>query len=221
LSDPRLVGGARRDHNPTMNLNSKYFDRIRINPGGQRVEDAEAPPCEWRGCGRGGGYRAPKGRMREGEYHNFCLDHVREYNKSYNYFAGMADDDVAAYQRSASTGHRPTWTMGVNRAKGSAPAGNGHAWTAGFSDPFGIFGGAFRRHEAQSEPAKRPLKHLEQRSFRVLDLDGNETGAEIKARYKSLVKLLHPDANGGDRSSEDRLRQIIQAYHYLRSVGFC
>ena len=55
----------------------------------------------------------------------------------------------------------------------------------------------------------------------VPDLDGNETGAEIKARYKSLVKLLHPDANGGDRSSEDRLRQIIQAYHYLKAAGFC
>lgn len=204
-----------------MNLNSKYFDRIRINPGGEGVDNAEAPPCEWRGCGRAGGYRAPKGRMREGQYHNFCLDHVREYNRSYNYFAGMADDDVAAYQRSASTGHRPTWTMGVDHANGSASTTSGHVWAAGFSDSFGVFDGAFRRRQPETEPADRPLKNLERRSFRVLDLDGSETGTEIKARYKSLVKLLHPDANGGDRSSEDRLRQIIQAYHYLRSVGFC
>ena len=65
-----------------MNLNSKYFDRIRINPDGPAVSQADARPCEWDGCGRLGGYRAPKGRLREGEYHNFCLDHVREYNKS-------------------------------------------------------------------------------------------------------------------------------------------
>ena len=57
--------------------------------------------------------------------------------------------------------------------------------------------------------------------FANLDLDGDESGTEIKSRYKDLVKRLHPDANGGDRSSEDRLRQIIQAYHYLKAAGFC
>jgi len=203
-----------------MNLNSKYFDRIRISSAEERLGDAEASPCEWQGCGRIGGYRAPKGRLREGEYHNFCLEHVREYNKSYNYFAGMADDDVVAYQRAAATGHRPTWSMSADRPSAS-PSFSSRDWSSTFADPFGIFGGGFRRRETPAEPARRTLKHLEQRSFEVLDLDGSETGAQIKARYKSLVKLLHPDANGGDRSSEDRLRQIIQAYHYLRSVGFC
>lgn len=203
-----------------MDLSSKYFDRIRIKPAVSAVnDDANARPCEWTGCGRHGGYRAPKGRLHEGQYFNFCLDHVREYNRSYNYFAGMADDDVAAFQRSAATGHRPTWTMGVEPA-GAAFANRG-VWSTAFSDAFGVFGGAFRHRNPEREPERRPLKNLEQRSFRLLDLDGSETGDEIKARYKGLVKLLHPDANGGDRSSEDRLRQIIQAYHYLRSAGFC
>ena len=71
------------------------------------------------------------------------------------------------------------------------------------------------------ERERRPLKNLERRSFVALDLEGWEGASEIKARYKALVKRLHPDANGGDRSSEDRLRQIIQAYHYLKSAGFC
>ena len=88
-----------------MNLNSKYFDRIRINPDGD-VQTAVAPPCEWHGCTQAGGYRAPKGRHQEGKYFSFCLDHVREYNKSYNYFAGMGDEDIIAYQRSAATGPR-------------------------------------------------------------------------------------------------------------------
>ena len=168
-----------------------------------------------------GGYRAPKGRGHEGQYYNFCLDHVREYNKSYNYFAGMADAEIDDYQRSAATGHRPTWTMGVNRAGPARPRDPRFTWSAAFADPFGIFGGDAPRAEPKHEPERRPLRNLERRSFAALDLEGHETGSEIKARYKALVKRLHPDANGGDRSSEDRLRQIIQAYHYLRSVGFC
>jgi hypothetical protein len=205
-----------------MNLNSKYFDRIRIRPEQSAAPAADSAPCEWHGCEHLGGYRAPKGRGREGQYYNLCLDHVREYNKSYNYFAGMPNDDIVAYQRSAATGHRPTWTMGVNREE--FEPGRAHpnaAWAAAFADPFGIFGGSGARRSADAEAVRRPLKNLERRSFTVLDLEGDEGGVEIKARYKTLVKQLHPDANGGDRSSEDRLRQIIQAYHYLKAAGFC
>ena len=204
-----------------MNLNSKYFDRIRISPDESGVDDPATAPCEADGCAHLGGYRAPKGRGREGQYYNFCLDHVREYNKSYNYFAGMPDTDVAAYQRSAATGHRPTWTMGVNRAAGDAGADPRFAWASAFADPFGMFHGDIPRPQRPEETARRPLRNMERKSFAALSLDGHETAEEIKARYKMLVKQLHPDANGGDRSSEDRLRQIIQAYHYLRSVGFC
>jgi curved DNA-binding protein CbpA len=200
-----------------MNLNSKYFDRIRINGEGAAIPEVRS--CEWQGCTCAGGYRAPKGRNHEGQYFNFCLDHVREYNKSYNYFAGMQDDDVIAYQRSAETGHRPTWNMGVRNGD---PAARRQSFAHAFADPFGFFRGAPEgARKASPEPEARPLKNLERRSFSALDLDGHETAAEIKARYKELVKRLHPDANGGDRSSEDRLRQIIQAYHYLKSAGFC
>jgi hypothetical protein len=203
-----------------MNLNSKYFDRIRVRPARPAVSDGKPRPCEWHGCADVGGYRAPKGRNREGEYHNFCLDHVREYNKSYNYFAGMGDDAIMAYQRSAATGHRPTWKMGVEKT--AAPAREDfRAWQDAFTGPFGMFADAPQPHRAEPAPRQRPINNLAQKSFAALDLEGNEGGPEIKSRYKSLVKLLHPDANGGDRSSEDRLRQIIQAYHYLRSVGFC
>jgi curved DNA-binding protein CbpA len=207
-----------------MNLNSKYFDRIRINPDGPAVAETTVPACEWGGggCTSPGTHRAPKGRHHEGEYFHFCLDHVREYNKSYNYFAGMRDDDIAAYQRSAATGHRPTWNMGVNRSATAEDIAARRNWSAEqINDPFGFFGTGARKTTQEPQPEQRPLKNLERRSFAALDLDGHETGTEIKARYKELVKRLHPDANGGDRSSEDRLRQIIQAYHYLKSAGFC
>ncbi|MCP4382743.1 MAG: J domain-containing protein [Hyphomicrobiales bacterium] len=202
-----------------MNLNSKYFDRIRIKPNGARRAEAEEPStCEWAGCDKPGGYRAPKGRNREREYHDFCLEHVREYNKGYNYFAGMPDGDIADYQRSASVGHRPTWNVGVNR---NGQAEGKPAWTDAFIDPFGVFGPAQQDPAGGPAPESRPLGNFARRSFDTLDLEGTESGTQIKARYKELVKRHHPDANGGDRSLEDRLREIIQAYNYLKSAGFC
>ena len=62
-------------------------------------------------------HKAPKGRGREKDYWHFCIDHVREYNASYNYFAGMSDDEVLAYQKDALTGHRPTWKMGTGKRR--------------------------------------------------------------------------------------------------------
>lgn len=197
-----------------MKLNSKYFDRIRVRPATEAKP--ETPRCEWEGCDDAGGYRAPKGRHREGQFHNFCLDHVRAYNKSYNYFAGMPDDAVSAYQKSAATGHRPTWSM--NNAGKADPSG--FDWGAAFADPFGFFGGD-AGPQGPEQPRKRPIRNHERKSFAVLDLEGDEPAEEIKARFKSLVKQLHPDANGGDRSFEDRLREIINAYHYLKQAGFC
>lgn len=200
-----------------MKLDSKYFDGIRIKPA--KAEPKEAPRCEWRGCGNAGGYRAPKGRMREGQYFSFCLDHVRAYNKAYNYFSGMADDEIVAYRNASTTGHRPTWAMG---AKGGSLDDAAAAAAAGepVGDVFGLFDGLGREFEPE-KPKRRPLRNLERRSFAALDLEGSETAEDIKARFKALVKRLHPDANGGDRGSEDKLREIIQAYNHLKAAGFC
>src|SRR4029078_11797404 len=96
---------------------------------------------------------------REMQYSTLCMYHVREYNKSYNCFSGMKDDDVVAYQRSAATGHRPTWTMGVNY-DGEARIPPTAAWSAPFSDPFGIFGGGREQPRAPSEPERRPLRNV-------------------------------------------------------------
>ena len=150
------------------------------------------------------------GRLREGQYFCFCLDHVRAYNASYNYFNGMSDADVAQYQRDSIYGHRPTWTMGVKGQETSGEAPN-------FADPLGTFRAGVRRERA--EAAKQPRYGVAaMKSLGILGLDDTADAEAIKARYKELVKRLHPDANGGDRSREDRLREIIQAYKQLRAA---
>ena len=108
---------------------SKFFDSIRIKPNKlsakqQAQAREESAMCEWPECKNKGPHRAPKGRANDKEYWHFCLNHVREYNQSYNFFSGMNADAVARYQKDALTGHRPTWKMGANtsakKGKGSA-----------------------------------------------------------------------------------------------------
>ena len=195
-----------------MKLTSKYFDSIRVKPENDRSKQDDGPKCNWRGCANGGHFPAPKGRDKEGEYYLFCQDHVREYNKKYNYFVGMKEDDIIDYQKSASTGHRPTWSM-KDRGKGSgktARPGPEH-----IHDLHQFF------HEAEEEvPRKgRRLRNLERKSLGDLGLGASASKDEIKARYKELVKRHHPDLNGGDRDSEDKLREVISAYNYLKKVG--
>jgi hypothetical protein len=209
-----------------MKLESKLFDRIRIKPDEDPAPKDGSPPCEWVGCGSAGTHPAPKGRNREGEYHRFCIDHVRLYNKSYNYFAGMKDEAITDYQKDAQTGHRPTWTMGVN-PQGWKRGGEEATEAPRYDDAYFLLKRRGRFRAADAEPPKPPppqrrkLKNLERKSLELLDLGEEATGPEIKSRYKALVKRHHPDANGGDRSSEGRLQEIIQAYNYLKTAGLC
>ncbi|MGI6247110.1 MAG: J domain-containing protein [Pseudochelatococcus sp.] len=221
-----------------MNLNSRLFDRIRVRPRvAEEASSTDAVTCDHAGCNAPGLFRAPKGRGREKEYWNFCLEHVRAYNQSYNYFNGMSDSDVAAFQKDATIGHRPTWAMGVNpatreayRARRQEGAGRGESYAGGTAgsgawevdDSLGLFGA--RTAQARRAPTDDAHPRLSGTALKALDKLGLEAGADaetIKARYKLLVKRFHPDANGGDRSFEDRLQEILQAYNTLKAIGLC
>ena len=209
-----------------MDSDSKFFDKIRIKPRTAQKQPKvreEVAMCGWPDCKKPGLHRAPKGRGQERDYWNFCIDHVREYNANYNYFSGMSDDAVARYQKDALTGHRPTWKMGANSgSKGKAAPDD----LDGAADPFSVFselngrgrwrpgpGGA-----ADAKPETRKVFNAERKALQVMGLTGSATTEEIKSKYKALVKQHHPDANGGDRSTEDRLIEIIKAYNYLKTV---
>src|ERR1041385_1673049 len=176
-----------------MKFDSPLFDRIRVKPH--------------------------EGRTRENEYWRFCLDHVREYNHSYNYFSGMSEDAVMKYQKDAVTGHRPTWKMGT----GTRHAGGGDFGPHTPHDPFNMFrefGARSADTRTRTEP-QRTVRNAERKALHELGLEEGAGKVEIKARFKILVKRHHPDVNGGDKATEDKLREIIQAYNYLKSVGAC
>jgi DnaJ domain len=199
-----------------MKLDSKYFDRIRVKPSEESAMRDRVPPCEWPGCTKPGRHKAPKGRGQDNAFHHYCAAHVAEFNKSYNYFAGMKDDEIKSWHKSAATGHRPTWKLGENSwaaNSGSKRVRNG----ASVKDPLGLFG----RDTAGHHPQGRPIRNAELKALQTLGLDETATPDKAKQQYKTLVKRLHPDANGGSRANEDTLKNVIKAYDYLRSTGFC
>lgn len=198
-----------------MKLDSKYFDKIRVTPRGSKPEPKVEAKCEWPGCDKPAKHKAPKGRNAEGQYHNYCTAHVQEYNKTYNYFSGMSDGTITDYQKAAQLGDRPTWKWGQNA---SARAGSTRGQARLIKDPLEVLGRTARPAEKK---LGRKLRANELAALQTLGLDDNATPDDAKAKYKLLVKRLHPDANGGSRANEDTLKAVIHAYDTLRASGFC
>jgi hypothetical protein len=198
-----------------MKFDSPLFDRIRVKPSKDRRLKADGPGCQWHACKEKASHRAPKGRGGDKDYWHFCLEHVRQYNQSYNFFAGMNDAAVMAYQKDALTGHRPTWKMGTG--KGAARPDLRAFGSSG--DPFGLFGDGMRA-EQQARAEAHPVRNAERKALDSLGLEVGATPVQVRIRFKELVKRFHPDANGGDRTTEERLIEVIQSYNYLKSVGF-
>jgi hypothetical protein len=137
----------------------------------------------------------------------------------------MSDDAVALYQKDALTGHRPTWKMGMVGGKRSGKPRSRRVFDGYESadDPFEMFrefGARPRQQQSRPDPEQRAVRNAERKALHALGLEADAKRPDIKARFKELVKRHHPDANGGDRGSEDKLREIIEAYHYLKSAGF-
>ena len=170
---------------------------------------ADGRHCEHPDCAELGLYRAPKGRDRLREYYWFCLEHVRAYNSAWDYCAGFGEAEIEAQIRGAACWERPTWKLG------SWHSYRVEDMQAAFADSFGVHPNQ-RKHDPRRRQDRSQPTAPEDKALAVLGLTAEATRAEIKARYKRLVKRYHPDANGGDKQSEDRLKVINQAYATLR-----
>jgi len=193
----------------------RFGKDIRIKP------DAPAPapaarPCAKRGCDGQGTFRVPRSRDRIGEHIWFCLQHAREHNETWDYFQGMSQPEIEAFVIDAMTGHRPTWPLGKR-----APNAHGKREPKTWRDTHRLFGDAHEQEvsDGVNGARARPLTGPQARALGVLNLEADASLHQIKARYKELVKRFHPDANGGDRGSEERLKRVIQAYGVLRASG--
>ena len=170
--------------------------------------DVTVRTCAHPGCNLPGEYRAPRSRDPLDGYYWFCLEHVREYNAAWNYYADMDDDAVEAEVRNDIVWRRPTWPLGTRTGRGADQ----------FADPLGLLGGD-RKDGVEALEAEVQLQSLtpeERDAISVLGLVAPVTKADVKLRYKILAKMLHPDANGGDKRAEDRLKSVNYAYTTLR-----
>ena len=197
-------------------------------------------PCDRPDCAAFGEYRAPRDRQHLNEYFWFCLEHVREYNQIWNYYAGMSLEEVEAATRADILGQRPTWPLGMRMAasrareaaggaqSSAAPGGQAHGFgprgSFTWHDPFDLgvgadLGARAERGQARGESGDGNSDPALRHARKVLGISATADAAHVKTRYKELVKKHHPDANGGDRMAEERLKEINQAYSLLRA-GF-
>ncbi|MBL4917485.1 J domain-containing protein [Szabonella alba] len=168
--------------------------------------------CEYPGCQEPGVYRAPKSPDLLDEYLWFCRDHVREYNLKWNFFQGSSDEDFQAFLEKDRLWGRETQPFAKRPDEG-------RVWSRlGVNDPMALLG-----EKATQNPGKQPmsgatrkLPPTERKAVEILDARDSWTKSEIRKQYKSLVKDLHPDLNGGNRADEERLQEVVWAWDQIK-----
>ena len=192
------------------------FRDIRIKP----PKDEPAPEervCEWPGCHKHGNSRAPKARDQLDDFYWFCQSHAGEYNKSWNFFEGMSESAAQTYRASAAYGHRPTWGWRNTHGPSAASTRAAKDFNEGFEDTYNLFGD--KRQATPEAPREKSLGRLQTKALETMSLDPDVEPSVVRKRYAELVKQFHPDANGGDRSSEEQLGRVIAAYQILKNAG--
>lgn len=171
--------------------------------------------CDFPSCAEHAAYRAPKSPDMLDEFFWFCKEHVREYNLRWNFFEGTSDDEFQRFLDNARHGERPT--------KPFSRQGDGNAWARlGIDDPMQLLG-----EKATQNPGKQPvggatrkLPPTERKALEILDCRDTMSKPEIRKAYKGLIKILHPDMNGGDRSQEEQLQEVVWAWDQIKDSRY-
>jgi len=157
--------------------------------------------CYWAGCRQPGDYKAPKPHGAPRDYQWFCEEHITQFNKSWDFFAGMSEAEIYAFQKDSYIGNHPTWKV-------NEQAANLHGR---MNDAFGkLFGESYGSTVINSIIPREVRDALS-----VLDLDHPTDKKTIKSQYREMVKKYHPDVNGGNARAEEAFKKVTQAYHYL------
>ncbi|MEC9198934.1 MAG: DnaJ domain-containing protein [Pseudomonadota bacterium] len=183
------------------------------NPRGRRgmsgAQETSTRVCEKPGCEEAGKYRAPRAPDVLDEYLWFCKDHVREYNQQWSFFDGQTEAELNAQKSKDRVWERKTKAFTDPEAR---------AWARlGIEDPHQVLGENATKNPGKSITGHtRKLPPTERRAIEILEAKDHWTKAEIRKAYKALIKVLHPDMNGGDRSDEDKLQEVVWAWDQIK-----
>ena len=164
--------------------------------------------CEWEGCKESGMFKAPLEKDNSKNYRWLCEEHIKLFNKNWDYFDGMNQNEIENFLKSDLTWHRPTQKFG------SPDNFFSMLWNNALNDKFSFF-----KHEKviNNLNGKR-LSEKDKIAFKIMNLELNATWPTIRERFKTLVKKFHPDRNGGNKKFEDKLKKITLAYSRLKLI---
>lgn len=228
FSAVKIVSTGRTHHNPSMSYSyrPRFGYDIRVRPPADGA--AETPAwaraytrlCDREGCERKAVVRAAKSPREATAKVWLCEAHAKAHNAQWNFFDGLSPAEAEAARLANVYGDRPTWKMSKNERARATSRARG---PADLRDAFGIFSEAVKT-SAFSRPAMRngrPVSKLQEKAFETLELAVTAEAGDIRRRYAELLRRFHPDANGGDRSAETQLQEVVRAHHILKKAGFC
>ena len=164
--------------------------------------------CDWNNCNRPGEYRAPIEKDNSKKYRLLCLEHVREFNKNWNYFTGMSDRQIFDFLKSDMTWHKPTQSFGSN------------------DNFFKILWSNILKGDLNKNNYNQNLDNMNRfkfdkndiKAFNILSINVGIRWEKIQEKFKKLVKKFHPDMNNGNKKFEDKLKVITLAYTQLKNT---
>ena len=162
--------------------------------------------CEWKNCEESGQFKAPLEKDNSKNYKWLCQEHIKLFNKSWNYFEGMSQNEIEDFLKSDLTWHRPTQKFS------SFDNFFNILWNNALSDKFKIF------KEERSIHINKKLCEKDRDAFIIMGLEFNADRETIQKKFKTLVKKFHPDRNAGNKQFEDKLKKITLAYSHLKLI---
>ena len=163
--------------------------------------------CEWENCKESGDFKAPLEKDNSKHYRWLCEEHIKLFNKNWNYFDGMGKNEIEDFLKSDITWHRPTQKFG------SSDNFFNILWNNALSDKFKIF------HEKKYfNTNNRKFSEKDRDAFGIMGLESNTDWATVQKKFKILVKKFHPDKNLGNKKYEDKLKKITLAYSHLKMI---